>query len=87
MAFPRARRGTEAAAEAYAIATATGDLSRIRDLYRSQTLKPLSEAEDPTWILTEAISGFNTLSCNENFLFLTTPTSLTYGEHCFSSRL
>ena len=51
----------EAAATAYATATATPDPSRICDLHHSmpqrQILNPMKEAGDRTYILTEASSG------------------------------
>ena len=53
-----ARGRVRAAAEAYTTATATLDLSQIHDLHCSLLPKPLSEAEDGTYILSDITSGF-----------------------------
>ena len=61
MEVPRTRGGLRAAAEAYATATATRDPSHVLDLHHSSWqcwfLNPLSEARDPTGLLTETRSG------------------------------
>ena len=57
----QARGQIRAAAEAYATATATLDLSRICDprssLWQYRTLNPLSEARECTCILAETVLG------------------------------
>ena len=46
-----------AVAAAYAIATATPDLSHICDQQQCWILNPLSKAGDGTWILTDIMLG------------------------------
>ena len=68
----QARAHTGAAAEAYATATATPDLSRILDLYCSsrqhQILNPLNRARDQTRVLMDIVR-FITAELQQELLF------------------
>ena len=77
MEVPRLGVELELQLLAYTTATATGDLSCIRDLHHSswhyQILNPLNKARDQTYILLDTRQVLNPLSHNGNskslFLF------------------
>ena len=70
MEVPRLGIASELQLPAYTTATATGNLSRVRDLHHSswrcQILNPLSEARDQTCILMDTSWILNPLSHNGN---------------------